>query len=210
MTMAKLSNLLVMVELLKTGKKYSIQELAVKLEVSERTIREYKLFLEEAGIYVDTIRGPYGGYVLRQEINIPKISYNENDVKTLKTAIELTNEKNLKNNLINLSNKISHNIFEEDNKNGELVTDDKDLKIYNTLSKAVKNNYKVKINYYNLQHGESFRTIYPLGLYLFQNEWWCSSYWEEKDDMRQFHIKRIHSAEIINEKFDPKEINLKF
>ena len=52
--MAKLSNLIMMINLLKNGRKYSIKELSEKLEVSERTIREYKLFLEEAGIYIET------------------------------------------------------------------------------------------------------------------------------------------------------------
>ena len=28
--------------------------------------------LEKSGIYVETIKGPYGGYVLNQNINVPK------------------------------------------------------------------------------------------------------------------------------------------
>lgn len=54
------------------------------------------------------------------------------------------------------------------------------------MNNAYKNNLKLKIKYYNLKHGESIRTIYTLGLYLFQNEWWVSAYWEEKDDMGNF------------------------
>lgn len=208
--MAKLSNLLMMINLLKTGRKYSINELAMRLEVSERTVREYKLFLEEAGIYVDTLRGPYGGYVLRQEINLPKINFDKNDIEILNSAIKDSCNNNLKDNLVNLLNKINNSIFDEGDKNIELITNDQELKVYNTISKALKYNYKIKIKYYNIQHGESIRTIYPLGLYLFQNEWWCSSYWEEKDDMRQFHLKRILDAEIIDETFNPRNINIKF
>ena len=98
----------------------------------------------------------------------------------------------------------------DENECSKLSTDDKQQNVYNIISKALKYNFKVKIKYYNLQHGESIRTIYPLGLYLFEQEWWCSSYWEEKDDMRQFHLKRILKAELLEEKFDPKEINIKF
>lgn len=208
--MAKLSNLLVMIQLLKTGRKYSLNELSEYLECSERMIREYKLFLEEAGIYIETIRGPYGGYILRQEINMPALNYNDNDVNAIKEAIKQISDDDLRNKLINVSNKIDSNILDEENKNKKLITNGKELLVYNALSKAIKNNYKVRIKYYNLQHGESIRTIYPLGLYLFQNEWWCSSYWEEKDDMRQFHIKRILEAEVLDSKFDPNEINIKF
>ncbi|MFV0249501.1 MAG: helix-turn-helix transcriptional regulator [Bacilli bacterium] len=35
-------------------------------------IRVYKDEIEMAGIYIDTIKGPYGGYVLNQNVNVPK------------------------------------------------------------------------------------------------------------------------------------------
>ena len=70
--MSKLSNALLMIEYLSSGKKYSIKELSEKLEVSPRMVRVYKDELEKAGIYIDTIKGPYGGYVLNQDINVPK------------------------------------------------------------------------------------------------------------------------------------------
>ena len=81
--MAKLSNMLVMINLLKSGRKYSVKELAERLEVSERVVREYKLFLEEAGIYLETIRGPYGGYVLNRDVVIPNLKYSQRDRNTL-------------------------------------------------------------------------------------------------------------------------------
>ena len=70
--MSKLSNALSMIEYLSSGRKYSINELAEKLEVSPRMIRVYKNEIEMAGIYIDTIKGPYGGYILNQNISVPK------------------------------------------------------------------------------------------------------------------------------------------
>lgn len=70
--MSKISNVLLMLEYLSSGKKYSIAELSLKLEVTPRMIRVYKDEIEKAGIYIDTIKGPYGGYVLNQNINVPK------------------------------------------------------------------------------------------------------------------------------------------
>ena len=69
--MSKLSNVLLMLQYLENGRKYNIKELAEKLEVSERMVRVYKEELEKAGIYIDTIKGPYGGYVLNQSVHIP-------------------------------------------------------------------------------------------------------------------------------------------
>ena len=68
--MSKISNVLTMLEYLSSGRKYSISELSEKLEVSPRMIRVYKDEIEKAGIYIDTIKGPYGGYVLNQNINV--------------------------------------------------------------------------------------------------------------------------------------------
>ena len=49
--MSKISNVLTMLQLLQSGRKYSISELASILEVSERMIRVYKEDLEKACIY---------------------------------------------------------------------------------------------------------------------------------------------------------------
>ena len=81
--MSKLSNLLLMMEYLQSGKKYSIKELSDKLEVSERQIRSYKQDLEQAGIYIDTLMGPYGGYVLNQSIRMPVRKFKKNDYELL-------------------------------------------------------------------------------------------------------------------------------
>ena len=78
--MSKISNVLTMLEYLSTGRKYSISELSEKLEVSPRMIRVYKDEIEKAGIYVDTIKGPYGGYVLNQNINVPKRFITPNNI----------------------------------------------------------------------------------------------------------------------------------
>ena len=62
--MSKISNMLNMLRMLKDGKIHSITSLAKKLEVSERMIRQYKLELEQAGIYLKSYTGKYGGYKL--------------------------------------------------------------------------------------------------------------------------------------------------
>lgn len=91
--MSKISNVLLMLEYLSSGKKYSIAELSQKLEVTPRMIRVYKDEIEKAGIYIDTIKGPYGGYVLNQNINVPKrfIPPNEINIKN-KSFFNLINK----------------------------------------------------------------------------------------------------------------------
>lgn len=70
--MSKLSNTLIMLQILSDGRKHSIADLSNTLEVTPRMIRVYKEDLEKAGIFIDVIRGPYGGYILNQTVYIPK------------------------------------------------------------------------------------------------------------------------------------------
>ena len=96
--MSKISNVISMLQILSSGRKYSINELANTLEVTPRMIRVYKEELEKAGIFIDTIRGPYGGYVLNQYISLPKessqdkLSMSELDKKIYNTIIKALKE----------------------------------------------------------------------------------------------------------------------
>lgn len=76
--MSKISNMLNMLQLLKDKKIHSISSLAEKLEVSDRMIRQYKIELEEAGIYLKSYTGKYGGYQLYNNSNFLSI---ENEIK---------------------------------------------------------------------------------------------------------------------------------
>lgn len=92
--MSKIANMLNMVQILKDENVYSIQSLAQKLEVSERMIRQYKQELEQAGIYINSITGKYGGYQIDKENDFLKL---ENIVKeemyiVMKKAIKNRNK----------------------------------------------------------------------------------------------------------------------
>lgn len=76
--MSKIANMLNMLQILKDKEVHSISSLSEELEVSERMIRQYKLELEEAGIYLKSFTGKYGGYQLYENNIFLKI---ENKVK---------------------------------------------------------------------------------------------------------------------------------
>lgn len=104
--MSKISNIITMIELLQTGKKHSISELSNELEVTQRMIRTYKEDLEKAGIYIDTIMGPYGGYVLNQSVRMPLRKFNNSDVELLNKYIEKEKNREIKEQLLLLQHKI--------------------------------------------------------------------------------------------------------
>ena len=71
--MSKIANMLNMLQILKDREIHSVSELAEDIEVSERMIRQYKLELEQAGIYLKSYTGKYGGYQIEENSNFLKI-----------------------------------------------------------------------------------------------------------------------------------------
>ena len=195
--MSKVSNVITMLELLGSGRKYSINELANKLEVTPRMIRVYKEDLEKCGIYIDTIMGPYGGYVLNQTVRLPVRKFKMNDAKLLDKYIELETDKNIRDELIILQDKIKGVYVGSKQEVSELK--DETLRKYNLLTRAIKERRKVKILYYSYGKGENERVIDPAEMFLFQNGWYCAAFCEMKKDIRHFELKRIREYELLDE-----------
>lgn len=200
--MSKVSNVITMIELLQSGRKYSIKELSEQLEVSERMIRVYKEELEKAGIYVDTIMGPYGGYVLNQTVRLPVRKFKAKDAKLLDKYIELESDKDIKNDLVILRDKIRGVYIGSKEEASELNLKDETLQKYNILTRAIKEKRKVKILYYSYNKGENERVIDPAEMFLFQDGWYCAAFCELKKDIRHFELKRIVKYELLNEKYE--------
>lgn len=96
--MSKISNMLNMLQILKDGKIHSITSLSQALEVSKRMIRQYKLELEQAGIYLKSYTGKYGGYKLNENSDFLR---SDNEVKekmyiVMKEAIANKNKVKIK------------------------------------------------------------------------------------------------------------------
>ena len=194
--MSKISNVILMLQYLENGRKYNIKELAEKLEVSERMVRVYKEELEKAGIYIDTIMGPYGGYVLNQSIRIPTRKFSIDDYNFLHNLNVNTSDKEK---LEIIADKVRGVYFDSKNENVELKDEVKSY--YNMLTRAIKEKRKVKINYYSFVHGNIDRVIRPYDMFLYNNGWGCAAFCELRSDLRHFELKRINKIEILDEKF---------
>ena len=194
--MSKISNVILMLQYLENGRKYNIKELADKLEVSERMIRVYKEELEKAGIYIDTLMGPYGGYVLNQKVRIPTRKFSKSDYEFLKN---LNVDEQDKEKLQIIADKVHGVYFNSNNEKIELKDDIKNS--YNILTRAIKEKRKVKINYYSFTNGNQYRTIRPYDMFLYDTGWGCAAFCELRNDLRHFELKRINKIELLDEKF---------
>lgn len=186
--MSKLSNELLMLHYLQSGRKYSLQELANLLEVSKRMIRIYKEDMEKAGIYVDTLQGPYGGYILRTTAILPTPLFSKEDIEKLE---ELDSKKEL----TDILEKMKCLTNERETLNTKNP-------VFKTISRAIKEKRKVKILYYTEGKGTRERIIHPYHIIYYGNSFGCAAYCETKKDLRHFVFTRIEKIELLNELYD--------
>jgi predicted DNA-binding transcriptional regulator YafY len=78
---------LLALELLQAGPGITAERLAGKLGVSERAARRYVAVLRDAGIPVDSVRGPYGGYRLGRGVRLPPLMFSPDEALGLVMAV---------------------------------------------------------------------------------------------------------------------------
>lgn len=204
--MSKLSNTITMLQVLNNNRKYSIKELSEILEVTERMIRIYKDDLEKAGIYIDSIRGPYGGYILNQNILLPRVGFSKYDLLLLNKIYELlkTNEQfKFINEYKILINKIDNIYKSTKQKSSTEILDENNVKDkYNLLSRAIKEKKKVFVVFLTLDKTGKERTIHPCNLFIYNDEWFVSAFCELRGEIRHFSLLRIINIELLEENYD--------
>ena len=74
-------------EILQTRPGATADELATRLGVTERAARRYVGILREAGIPVESLRGPYGGYRLGRGTRLPPVMFTQSEALGLVMAV---------------------------------------------------------------------------------------------------------------------------
>lgn len=182
--MGKLGNTLAMLKLLETGRKYSIKELSKKIEVSPRMIKEYKVELEKAGIYIDTIYGVYGGYVYNKKNNY-EVSFSINDVKILERIIDKLPDKE-KQDLEYLLEKIKTIVIYSEHQSVKENPEETRMKL-NYLSRAIKNNSEISIIY----NGKN-KLLIPHNISYYKDFIYVTGFSKSDDDLRTYNLSEIN------------------
>ena len=182
--MSKLGNTLAMLKILETGRKYTVKELAEIIEVSPRMIKTYKAELEQAGIYIDTINGIYGGYIYNHKNNYD-VSFNIKDVNCIEKIIPLLDQKN-KNDVENLLEKIKTIVIYSNSLFVKIQDTDELNKKYNLISKALKNNDDIEIEYKN-----KIKNVNPHHFTFYKNCIYFTGYSKTDEDLRTYNLNEI-------------------
>lgn len=192
--MGKVSNTLLMLKYLTNHRKYSVKELADKLEVSERMVKSYKADLEMAGIFIETIKGRDGGYILYDDMVLPKLLINRGDIEIICELKEKIDDQVLLSKLNMLLNKLNYNYIAMDIVSKSLPENVNEKVFLNQLSDAAAKNYKLLIGYENTNGIKEF-VIHPSLTFMRGEEWVIAAYLVDK--LQLFYLNRIKKVEKI-------------
>jgi predicted DNA-binding transcriptional regulator YafY len=78
---------LLALELIQAGPGITAERLGSRLGVSERAARRYVAILREAGIPVESVRGPYGGYRVGRGVRLPPLMFTATEALGLVMAV---------------------------------------------------------------------------------------------------------------------------
>ena len=82
-----LSRALLLLELVQNSPGITAQQLGDRLRVSERAARRYVAILREAGVPIESVRGPYGGYRVGRGLRLPPLMFSASEALGLVMAV---------------------------------------------------------------------------------------------------------------------------
>lgn len=187
--MGKIGNALLMLRLLESGKKYTVNELSQRLEVTPRMIKIYKEELEKSGIYIDTIRGQYGGYVYNKKHDY-NVSFDYLDVDAIESILSKLSNSEKEKITITLEKLRSIVIYSADEKRN-IKIDKQDLQNkYLIISRAIKNNTELTFKFHN-----KLRKFVPYSFTYYKDYIYVTGYSILENDIKTLNLSGIKELE---------------
>ena len=198
--------MLKMLKILKDEKIHNMKDIAEKIEISPRMVKQYKNELEQAGIYIESKRGINGGYSLNKELNNIDIGLTYQELIKIKEIEQYFNDdQDFKKIIGKIIESYEKNINEADLKKinriqelGKINLKD----IYLSLRKAINRKNKVKIKYYSNDSGLNDRVIHPAEMFYYLEEWYVAAFCEKRNAIRLFKLNDIQEYEILDDKYE--------
>ncbi len=220
-TIPRLSRLSAILTLLQSKRIITSTEIANKFGISKRTAYRDIKALELSGLPIFTKEGK--GYSLVEGYTLPPIMFTEQEANALMTAEELISKNKDKSLIENHSSAIakiksvmrfskkekaeilSERIAYFNNFAKEITSDN-----LSTIQVAITNLELVKIKYRSLSKDEiTERVIEPQAIYHSRENWILIAWCNLRNDYREFRLDKIETLELLNEKFENRNFNLR-
>lgn len=208
--MSKVANMLKMIKILKDEKIHNMKDIAEKIEISPRMVKQYKNELEQAGIYIESKRGINGGYSLNKELNNIDIGLTYQELIKLKEIEQYFNDdQDFKKIIGKIIESYEKNINEADFKKINRIQELGKINLkdtYLSLRKAINRKNKVKIKYYSNDSGLNDRVIHPAEMFYYLEEWYVAAFCEKRNAIRLFKLNDIQEYEILDDEYENFEL----
>jgi len=211
------ARVLTVLELLQAHGRLTGAELARRLEVDIRTVRNYVQTLADLGIPVEAERGRYGAYRLRPGYKLPPLIFTEDESLALTLSLLLARENGLaltspaiESVLAKVERVLPQTtrariqaveqtvIFE---RGGLAATPS--ASAVTVLSTAVQTRQCVRLQYRSARSDVTERVFDPYGVVYHAGLWYTIGYCHLRQGQRLFRLDRIQQVEVTSETFSP-------
>ncbi len=212
----RLHRLIAILLLLESRGQLKARELADALEVSERTIHRDIETLCEAGVPIEAIAGPAGGFRLMEGYtnHLPQVPHDEAVGLFLRgIGLDPSEQREAHVDLQRALGRLESRLpdrFRQDVRTAqkrfyfdptpwwEMVPFSDHLGV---LRQAVWHTRKVSLEYENAAGERATRVVRPYGLVVKVMRWYLVAYCETRKAVRTFNVSRIKSARLLDETF---------
>lgn len=211
------TRVLTVLELLQTYGRISGPELARRLEVSPRSIRNYVLLLQDLGIPVDATYGRYGGYELRAGYKLPPLMFTDDEAVALVIGLLAVRRSglqiaapNVEGALAKVERVLPEAVRTRVRALQSAVVFDLDVPptrsealVVAAFSEAVQARRRIWFRYRSFRDEETERDVDPYGVVCQQGRWYAAGYDHGRRALRTFRLDRVLATQLCAESFEP-------
>jgi predicted DNA-binding transcriptional regulator YafY len=205
---------LLALELVQSSPGITAERLGDKLGVSERAVRRYVGILREAGVAIDSLRGPYGGYRVGRGLRLPPLLFSSAEALGLVMAVlDGHHDANDTTDPVGSAlGKIVRALPESVAAQAELVrraaapAPDRaavrpDPETTATLVGACTDQRRVRLDYRSEAGSESLLEVEPWAVVVRHGRWYLLCRSIRADATRAYRIDRVREVEVLDENF---------
>jgi predicted DNA-binding transcriptional regulator YafY len=201
-------------EILRTRPGVTAAELGAGLGVTERAARRYVAILREAGIPVETIRGPYGGYRLGRGTRLPPVVFTEPEALGLVMAV-LDGRPAGEDDLVGVAlDKVIRALPESVGRQAAALREHAsaapdaysarpDPATTSALVAAIAGRRRVLVTYRSESGNEWESEVDPWAVVVRHGRWYLLCHSHRADAIRTYRVDRIHALRQTTHDFDP-------
>ncbi|QOS80967.1 YafY family transcriptional regulator [Paenibacillus sp. JNUCC31] len=216
--MAKWDNMLSMLWMLRSGRKYTAAQIADSLEISVRTVYRYIDALCASGVPVVAESGHDGGIRILESFKETPLFFNALELKGLVDAFKFAQGAGYPyaEELEYALKKVENGLHEEQRHDLSRQTSSLDVvssarapsvvPLLRNLEQATNGGRTVRMVYRKANAEQANeREVDPYGLAYNRNEWYVVGFCQRSQAMRTFRVERIEQLELTEARFDKPE-----